>query len=148
MKKGSIWNSLLYILLGIAVLITVVMLNKEKLIPLYKDITSMGENNPLGDEIRIISIEPESFSKDELVTIKYELKSVLEKADFKMKIYDIDEELQLTFTYKDQKTGENTIRWNGKDKEDKSLPAGTYYIVLEVTGDKTKLEEGKILKQT
>jgi len=139
------WNKILAVSLGLFLLVVITLGVPQTLIAKYRDVGDIGDNSDLGDEIRLIGLDPSSSFSDK-VTIKYELTSLLDKTDFSLKVYNYNQELKATIEFNNQRPGERTVEWDGKNEKGDELEAGTYYLILAVGSKETELEEGEIQK--
>ncbi|NQU98097.1 hypothetical protein HQ533_01405 [Candidatus Woesearchaeota archaeon] len=148
MKKGQsdmTWGKILSVSLGLFLLVVIILGVPQTLIAKYRDAGDIVDNSKLGDEIRLIGLNPPDAFSDK-VTIKYELISLLDKTDFSLKVYNYNQELKVTIEFKDQRPGERTIEWDGMNEKGDELEPGTYYLILAVGSKETDLEEGEIQK--
>jgi len=100
------------------------------------------QEEDLFDNAQNIYLEayPNPMNKD--VTIRYE---VPVDSKVSLEIYDLSGTLVKTLVRENKKAGYHTVRWSGKNKFDKEVPTGIYFLSME-TGNSKATKKLTILK--
>ena len=86
-----------------------------------------------------VKIQTNQFqlSEDNGMEIHYNLPKTADKVS--VEIYDDQGNLVTTKTLDAESSGDHVFRWNGEDKDGKTLPAGTYKVVVKgIDSDKNE----------
>jgi hypothetical protein len=124
----------------------------------YCDTYHTPQNKPAEDTLRrwynIIEEDPEARTMgfglfqnfpnpfSESTTIKYQLPS---RGKISLKIYDVAGKLVNTLVDREQTAGDYSVRWYGRDDQDRELPSGVYFCRLRA-GDFASFEKIVLVK--
>jgi len=99
------------------------------------DVGSGEAAHALPVETRLLPATPNPFNQD--VLIRFEL---AEAAEVSVVICDVSGRAVRSFTPERRAAGPHALSWDGRDQDGRSLPAGAYYVRLEVGGTARSVE--------
>jgi hypothetical protein len=88
-----------------------------------------ADENQSGNMPRALSVTPNPFRNMAQIIIGQDLKAA------GLRIFDISGRLVRNLS-SDLPTSRNSVRWNGTDESGKSVPAGLYFVQLDLNGEK------------
>ncbi len=94
----------------------------------YSALSGIEEKKLFGDDQNIyLEAYPNPMNRN--VTIRYQ---VPVDSKVSLNVYDLSGNLLKTLVREDKKAGYYTVTWNGKNKFDKGVPTGIYFLSMEI----------------